>query len=97
MRHAVKIALVAFALTGAALLPNGTATAADVTVGVNSGSIAFGYSDGYWDRDHAWHNWRNEQEASRWREGNREHYFDRKHAEERNEGWRDDDRYWQRR
>jgi hypothetical protein len=31
------------------------------------GGIAFGYSDGYWDREHRWHGWRDAQEAAAWR------------------------------
>lgn len=97
MRNIAKVGLVALALTGGALLSTGEAMADNVTVGVSSNGIAFGYSDGYWDREQKWHNWRNEQEAARWRRGNREHYFDRKHNDEHDEGWRDHDRWWQHR
>ena len=78
---------------GGAVLP---AQAADVTVAVGPPGIAFGYSDGYWDRTHNWHQWRDAQEAARWREQNREHYYARRHDAERDLGWREADRYWER-
>ncbi len=70
------------------------AQAADVVVGVNAGGIAFGYQDGYWDRDHNWHAWRDQQEAAKWREANHDHYYDYKHDRDHDQGWREQDHYW---
>ena len=87
-----KAAVIAFALGGASL----PVLAADVTVAVTpNANIAFGYSDGYWDRDHAWHQWRNRDEASAWRKEHDQYYYDRKHDAERDMGWRSD-RWWER-
>lgn len=71
------------------------ALADHVVVAVNPGGIAFGYTDGYWDRGHAWHAWRNRREAAAWRAENREHYFERRHDRDRDMGWREE-RYWER-
>jgi hypothetical protein len=65
-------------------------------ISIDPGGIAFGYRDGYWDRDHRWHGWRNEDEANWYRSHYREHYYDRRHEEEREHGWRDADRWWDR-
>lgn len=59
------------------------------------GGVAFGYRDGYWDRDHYWHAWASPDEAYRFRSSYADHYYDRPHDGERNGGWRDDDRYWE--
>ena len=29
-------------------------------VSLSFGSVAFGYSDGYWDNGHRWHRWNND-------------------------------------
>jgi hypothetical protein len=96
MRHGIKAALVAVALAGGSLAATAPAEAAEnVTIAAGPGGIAFGYSDGYWDRDHHWHKWRNREEAAHWREENREHYFDRRHDRDHDQGWREGDRYWE--
>ena len=84
------------ALAGSVWLLAGTAPAhaADVAVGVGPAGIAFGYQDGYWDRSHNWHAWRDRDEAAHWREANREHYYDYKHDRDRDQGWREREQYW---
>jgi hypothetical protein len=89
-----KIALVAAVLGGSILATALPARADNVTVGVGPGGIAFGYNDGYWDRDRHWHAWRNHEEAEHWRAENRSHYYDWKHDRDRDAGWRDNDRWW---
>lgn len=55
-------------------------------------NIAFGYSDGYYDRDRSWHDWRNDDER-RWYEQNRRQYYHemrrRDDRDDRRIGWRD--------
>ena len=107
MRTILKSALVALALSAGLVSMNGPATArAAVGIAFDFGNIAFAYSDGYWDRDHHWHAWRNREEAREYRERYHEHYFDRRHDardyrdNDRNDyrnGWRDNDRWWERR
>ena len=99
MNGRVTAGILGAALMGAAIAATPT-VAADVAVGVSPGGIAFGYQDGYWDRQRNWHAWRNHDEHERWRTANREHYYDRRHDHDRhdhNKGWREHDRYWERR
>jgi len=84
------------AMLGGWLLAGAPARAAEVTVGVGAPGIAFGYNDGYWDRERHWHAWRNHEEAERWRAANREHYYAWRHDRDHDQGWRDHDRYWDR-
>ena len=97
MRSTVKLGLAAIALAGVVGVRT-PALADHVTVGVAVPGIAFGYDDGYWDREHRWHDWQNRQEAARWREEHREHYYAWRHDRDRDDrlGWRDDDRWWDR-
>jgi hypothetical protein len=95
VRNTTKAILVAAAIVGGSLT-GAPAMADNVAVGVSPGGIAFGYNDGYWDRDRNWHGWKNHEEAEHFRAENREHYFDRKHDDEKDKGWRDSDRYWDR-
>ena len=96
MSRIITAAILSLAVIGGASAISVPAKA-DVAVGVGPGGVAFGYSDGYWDRDHHWHGWRNHEEAEHWRAENREHYYDWKHDRDRDAGWRDSDRYWEHR
>ena len=103
MANRIKIlglgaALIAGSLLAGPLFAGAPAQAADVSVGVALPGIAFGYTDGYWDRDRQWHAWRNHEEMERWRAANHEHYYAWKHdhEREREHGWHDSDRYWDR-
>ena len=74
----------------AAALP----AAAEVNISIDPGSIAFGYSDGYWDRDHHWHKWHSPGDAAWYRSHYAEHYYDHHHDRDHEGGWRGDDRWW---
>lgn len=94
MRRAITFAIAALALAAAPLATISPAAAAeDLSVTVAPGGIAFGYSDGYWDRGHQWHQWRNQEEAQAWREHNAAHYYDRRHDAEKDAGWRGNDQW----
>jgi len=91
-------AIVALGIAGAALAATGSANAQDVGVGVhvggvgvgvglNVGDVAFGYQDGYWDRGHHWHNWRNDQEMRDYRSAPNNHYNDFRHDRDADKGW----------
>ncbi len=95
MNRKLNVALIAIALAGGALTAGAPAKADSVTIGVYPGGIAFGFADGYWDRDHHWHAWERREDAEHFRAENREHYFDRKHDEDHDAGWRESDRYWE--
>ncbi len=69
MRIILKSAAIAAALTGAAFMTVGAASAQDnrdhapSLISVDFGNVAYGYRDGYWHNGHQWHGWRNEGEA----------------------------------
>jgi hypothetical protein len=87
----LAIALPALLLGACVVHEGGRPEAAYVAA---SPDVAFGYSDGYWDRNHQWHQWRDAQEASAWRQQNSAHYYDRPHDQAANGGWRDSDTWW---
>lgn len=88
MKRTILAVLVATALAAPAFAP--VAARADVTVTFNPGVVAYGYQDGYWDRDHAWHAWPNQQAETDWRGHNTEHYYDYRHDRDQDMGWRGD-------
>ena len=94
MKTLIGASVIALALGTAAVATPAAADHADVGVQFQIGNAAFGYSDGYWDRDHHWHHWRNERERHYFREHDRGHYYDRDHSHYRDEGWRH--AYWNR-
>ena len=88
-----QAALIAAVLAAGTLTPL-TATHAAVSVQFDAGSVAFGYSDGYWDRVHHWHRWPTTAARNEWRERNHEHYYTHAHTHDRGGGWRDNERWW---
>jgi hypothetical protein len=92
MKRTIAIA-VALAFAAAPLAMTAPPVAAQgVNVTVNPG-IAYGYSDGYWDQGHHWHQWRDRQQQEAWQKDNSGHFYDRAHDKEANGGWRDD-QWW---
>ena len=75
----------------------GVAYADGVTVSVDFGNVAFAYADGYWDRDHHWHAWRDAREAAEFRREHRDHYYAWHHDRDHDHGWHDADRWWDKR
>jgi beta-galactosidase GanA len=55
---------------------------------LNVGDVAFGYRDGYWDRSHQWHQWRNDQEMRDYRNAHANQYNDYRHDRDHDQGWR---------
>ena len=90
MNLSVKAALVALSL---AALPLSAQASEHVTI--DFGIIAFGYNDGYWDRNHHWHHWRHHSDWERYRAEQREHAYEWRHDRDHDHGWRDNDRYWE--
>ncbi|MGH7015046.1 MAG: hypothetical protein ACREEL_12990 [Stellaceae bacterium] len=91
----IHTAFIALAVLAAPLAVVAPARAANVSVGVDIGGIAFGFSDGYWDQNHQWHPWRNHQQFTEFKRQQPNHYFGHKHTQEKNMGWHDEDRYWE--
>jgi hypothetical protein len=97
MRQLIKGALIAIVLGGAPVFASAPALAA-VDFSLSLGNAAFGFSDGYWDRDHHWHAWRNKAEQAYFRDHYREHYAEVRHdrdRKDRDQGWRENNRWWQ--
>lgn len=93
MKRSLGIAALAVALAwGATAMP--AAARENVNITLNPGGVAFGYSDGYWDRDHHWHKWQNRQEAQWYREHYHDHYYGWRHDRDHDQGWRQADRWW---
>jgi hypothetical protein len=74
-----------------------TPARADVHISIDPGAVAFGYRDGYWDRERHWHGWAHRRDHDWYRDHYRDHYYDRRHDAERDHGWREADRWWDRR
>jgi hypothetical protein len=95
MKSSMKIAIIALAVSGSSLALSVPVMADNVAVTVGpAGGIAFGYNDGYWDRGHSWHAWRNQEEMTTYRTANHEHYYEYKHDRDPDGGWREKERYW---
>jgi hypothetical protein len=91
MRPTIKAVLLTLAVAGA------STSLAGCVVAPGGGDVAFGYNDGYWDRDHHWHGWESAQQAARFRDTNVSHFYNRNHDADRDQGWNDNDRYWEHR
>jgi hypothetical protein len=60
---------------------------AGIGVGVGFGNVAYGYRDGYWDHNHHWNNWQNDEEMRNYRGASNNHYNDWKHDRDSDMGW----------
>jgi hypothetical protein len=95
MKRFIIGASIALALASSSILVAAPASAA-VDFSISLGNAAYGYSDGYWDRDHHWHTWRNRQESAYFRAHNGDHYVATRHdrgAHMKDKGW-NEDHYW---
>lgn len=92
MKALTLAVVVAGTLAGATLTAALPASARDAfSFSFDTGAVAFAYSDGYWDRDHNWHKWRDARESREYRARYRDNYDHRRHTSRRNNGWRDSD------
>lgn len=96
MRKLTLAAVAAFslALSAGATMHATPAKAAGVSVQFDAGSVAFGLSDGYWDRDRNWHAWPNQSARNNWRARNKSHYTPHRHDRSPGWGWNDNKRWW---
>jgi hypothetical protein len=97
MKQGLQAALIAAALSAGALPLTHVAQAANRSVQFDRGNVAFGLTDGYWDRDRTWHPWPNSAARNDWRSHNRAHYIARRHDRAPGWGWSDSNRYWEHR
>lgn len=82
MQTILKTCVVALALVGSAA---GIAYADSITF--NAGDVAIGYSDGYWDRQHAWHEWKRDADRDTYRRSKEAEYHEWKHDRDKDMGW----------
>ena len=85
MRTSFKILLAAAALSTASLAASVPASAQPSHFSFRVGNVAMGFNDGYYDRDHRWHHWRNAREH-RWYRSNYASYY----RSDRHRGWDQD-------
>jgi hypothetical protein len=53
----------------------------------STGNVAIGYSDGYWDRTHAWHKWDHDADRDAYRRAKEAEYHEWKHDRDKDMGW----------
>ena len=94
MKLLISGTVFALALATAPMMMTAPAAAA-VDFSVSLGNAAFGYSDGYWDRDHRWHAWRSRDEQRYFQSHYGEHYVNSRHDRDHDQGWRNE-RWWDR-
>ncbi len=82
MRSILKTGVLALALVGGVA---GITRADSITF--STGEVAIGYSDGYWDRHHAWHEWRRDADRDAYRRAKEAEYHEWKHDRDRDMGW----------
>jgi hypothetical protein len=96
VKNSIKIALIALAMSGGSIIASQPALADHVVVTFDPGVVAYGYSDGYWDRYHAWHRWRRHEDMIAYREAYHDHYYEWRHDRDRDHGWHEQERWWDR-
>ena len=103
MNRSLKGAIVVLALASAPLAMASLANAQGVGIGVHVGdvgigvgagfnNVAYGYQDGYWDHNHNWNKWQNQEEMNNYRKAQHNQYHDWKHDRDSDQGWHDETR-----
>jgi hypothetical protein len=85
MHKTLAIAAIALSFAGANFAITHAAHADSVRF--NVGDVAIGYSDGYWDRGHHWHGWRNDHDREAYRADKHAEYHEWKHDRDKDMGW----------
>jgi hypothetical protein len=57
------------------------------TVTFSTGNVGIGYSDGYWDRSHAWHAWERDADRDAYRASKNAEYHEWRHDRDKDMGW----------
>jgi len=89
MYKALNGAIVALSIVGGTLVTQAPVSAQGIGISLDVGNVAFGYRDGYWDRDHHWHHWKNRDEARYYRNAPGNRYNDYRHDRDGNDGWQE--------
>lgn len=82
-----KSTVLALALAGTTALGVATASAADTVITFDPGTVQYGYTDGYWSHDHAWHTWGDPKYVETYRSHPGAVYHEWKHDRDPDMGW----------
>lgn len=85
MKTILKATAIAALLSSAAF---GVAQAADPVVIFNPGSVAYGYSDGYWTTKKEWRTWDKPEHVEVYRKAPEARYYEYRHDRDPDMGWR---------
>jgi hypothetical protein len=91
MSNYLRVAIVALALAGTTLTVASGANAASVRISLNLGDVAYGYNDGYWDKGHQWHPWKQKNDMENYKKSAGNQYHDWKHDRDPDKGWHESD------
>lgn len=83
----MKKTLLALAIAGAATVAAGPVFAQSAVITFDPGNVAYGYSDGYWTRDHVWHTWEKPEYVEVYRKHPGAQYHEWVHTRDANQGW----------
>ena len=61
----------------------------DTSFSISLGNVQFGYSDGYYDNDRRWHNWRDDEERDWYRQNHGQSYYQYDRESDRDQYRRD--------
>ena len=90
MNHLFKAAAIAVAIAGSTVATVSVmtpASAADIAVTFDPGTVRYGYNDGYWDNSHAWHAWAAPEHMQTYRAYKGAKYYEYDHTRDANQGW----------
>jgi len=83
----VKKTLIALTLAGVTTFGASAVFAADVAVTFDPGVVAYGYTDGYWTRQHEWRTWEKPEHVDVYRKYPNAQYHEWVHTRDANQGW----------
>ena len=83
MKTSLKILLAAGTLCASGLAAMPASAAPSVGFSFRGGDVVIGYHDGYYDRGHRWHNWRDARERNWYRANYRHSYRGMRHDQDR--------------
>jgi hypothetical protein len=92
VNHLFKAAAIALAFAGSTVATASImtpASAADLAVTFDPGTVRYGYNDGYWDTGHAWHTWAQPEHMTTYRASKGAEYHDYAHTRDADQGWHD--------
>jgi len=66
---------------GIAVLAAAPPAFAGIDISLDFGDVGIAYQDGYWDHQHHWDAWRNNDDWNKYRQAHPENYHDWKHTD----------------